>query len=508
MIYGLNFPETPRRTALYEAEEWYQKLLSERLGVPLAPIQRSNFGQYDMAVHYLTSVLEEAKSIEKVSVFNIDHMGQIQFSGMDAANLLNRVLPADVINMKVGQCKYTLLLNENGTVRDDMVIMKRADDCFILVINAGFDITETGFAVGYEVDFVSDADFIMQYKQEEEEVIVENISEQLVKVDVQGPLSYKVITEIFGSEVLKNRGNPEKNMGFFTFNEIEIDGEIYFFSRTGYTNRWGWEIYIPVSQAVEKFKEIMLKTLDYGGLLVGLGGRDDNRISAGNVGLPLMGSEYDEFHTPTNAPLFDSAIDLTKTEFVGREALLKDKENNLDKRLVVIIAEGNVVNSGVYLDGKRLGSVTSCIISPNVPLEKRLFIGSSRKNVNEENGTAAIGLAWLYESPYKKDENGQDIIVENGVPVRIKVELFREKETVELQVPPPTPPINVGENSTDPDQLQLTTQYQTLSGNSGDAVETEQVKKVKVPTGKAILGYISSDGVNPATSAKALKSIM
>ena len=447
-IYGLKFPNEPRKTALYEAEQWYQNLLAERLGVPYSPIQRSNFGQYDMAVHYLTPVLEEAKAIEKVAVFNIDHMGQIKFWGKDASVLLNRVLPADIENMKVGQCKYTLLLNENGSVRDDMIIMKQAEDSFILVINAGHDITGKGFSGGVEIDFISDADFIMQYKKEDEEVFVENISENLVKVDVQGPYSYRVITEVFGSDVLKNRANPEKNMGFFSFNEVKLDGETYFFSRTGYTNRWGWEIYIPIQHAEERFKQIVIKAMEYGGLLVGLGGRDENRISAGNVGLPLMGAEYDGLHTPTNAPLFDAAIDLNKGDFVGREALLKDKENNLDKRLVIIIAEGNIVHNGVYLDGKRLGSVTSCIISPNVPLEKRLFLGSGRKNVNEENGTAAIALAWLYKNPF-------DNITDE--PIRIKVDLFREKDGL--------------------------------------------------PTGKPILGYISSDGVNPATAPKALKSI-
>ncbi|MCK9331153.1 MAG: aminomethyl transferase family protein, partial [Candidatus Cloacimonetes bacterium] len=233
--------------------------------------------------------------------------------------------------------------------------------------------------------------------------------------------------------------------------------ETYFFSRTGYTNRWGWEIYIPVKQAEEKFKQIVLKALDLGGLLVGLGGRDENRISAGNVGLPLMGQEYDGLHTPTNAPLFDAAIDLSKESFIGKEALVKDNDEKNDKRMVIIIAEGNVVNNGVYLNDKRLGSVTSCIISPNVDQEKREYLGSNRKNVNEENGTAAIALAWLYNSPYEKDNEGNDIIENEGKAVRIKVELFREKD---------------GQK-----------------------------------TGRPVLGYISADGINPATAPKALKNI-
>ncbi len=455
--YGEKFPENIRDTALLAAEEWYQNLLSERLNRPYSPIQRSNFGQYNMAVHYLTSVLEEAKAVNNVAVFNIDHMAQIQFYGKDAGELLHRVLPANVESMKIGQCKYTLLLNENGTVRDDLIIMKQSEDSFILVINAGHDITGKGLDHGHEVDLLSDADFIMQFKKETDEVFVKNLSDDLVKVDVQGPYSFKLIKEVFGTDCLKNRNNPDKNMGFFSFNEIIIDKETYFFSRTGYTNRWGWEIYIPTKQAEDKFKQIVLKALDLGGLLVGLGGRDENRISAGNVGLPLMGQEYDGLHTPTNAPLFDAAIDLNKESFIGKDALIKDKENNNDKRMVIIIAEGNVVNNGVYLNDNRLGSITSCIISPNIPQEKREFLGSSRKNVNEENGTAAIALAWLYNSPYEKDSEGKDIIENDGKAVRIKVELFREKD---------------GQK-----------------------------------TGRPVLGYISADGINPATAPKALKSI-
>jgi len=133
---------------------------------------------------------------------------------------------------------------------------------------------------------------------------------------------------------------------------------------------------------------------------------------------------------------------MTKECFIGKEALEKDKGN--DQKMVLIIAEGNVINNGVYIDGKRVGKVTSCIISPNVPLEKRLYIGSARKNVNEEDGTAAIALAWLnYSLPSE--------------PTRMKIELFREKD-----------------------------------GNI---------------TGKPVLGYISPDGVSPATAAKPLKAI-
>ena len=282
---GFNFPNTPRRTTLRNVEEWYQQLLSERFNRNYLPMKTSNFGEFEMAVNYLTSILEEAKAVEKVAIFNIDHMAQIQFTGSDAATLLDRVLPADVQNMKIGQCKYTLLLTEEGTVLDDLIIMRVKDDNFILVINAGHDITDE------EKNMISDADFIYKYMNENKDVVVRDISDELVKIDIQGPLSYKLITKLYGDSVVKNRNKPSKNMKFFTFNEFNFEGHHYYISRTGYTNRWGWELYVPVAVAEDQFRRIATEALDLGGLVVGLGGRDENRISAGNFGLPLNGSE-------------------------------------------------------------------------------------------------------------------------------------------------------------------------------------------------------------------------
>ena len=233
---GFKNPIEPRKTALFEVEDWYQHLLAEKKGQPYQPIKRNKLGQYDMAVNYLTSVLEEARAINNVAVFNIDHMAQIQFKGKDAETLLDRVLPADIASMKTGQCKYTLLLTDRGTVLDDMIIMRFSQDMFVLVINAGHDITDRN------LNMISDADYILKYKDPDDKVEVQDISDQLVKIDIQGPLSYKLLASHFGKQVLKNRNKPEKNMKFFTFNEFEYQGHRYIISRTGYTNRWGWEL--------------------------------------------------------------------------------------------------------------------------------------------------------------------------------------------------------------------------------------------------------------------------
>jgi aminomethyltransferase len=457
--YGYDIPGKPRNTFLTDIEEtWYLPLLAEKKQIPLQSIKRSNFGQYNMAVNYLTSVLEESKAINKIAVYNIDHMAQIVFKGRDAAALLNRTVGANILEMKTGQCKYTLLLNAEGGVQDDLIVMKIAEDEFVAVINAGHDLTGKAVVDGHELDLTADIDRIMMHKKESEDVKAFDVSDKFVKIDIQGPLSFKLIKLLYGESCLKNRYQPEKNMSFFTFNVFEYENQHYMLSRTGYTNRWGWEMYIPVAVAEEQFKRIVTTALEWGGLLVGLGGRDENRISAGTVGLPLMGQEYDPLHTPVNAPLFDAAIDMTKTDFVGKEALQKEITAGTTKKMVLFITEGIVTGRGIYKDGVRLGSVTSSINSPNVSEEKRNALNSSRKSVNGPEGIAAIGLGWLYKTPFAFDAEGREITETDGIPVRIPVEFYREDEN-------------------------------------------------RQPVGSPVLGYITNEGITPATASKALKNI-
>ncbi len=426
---GFKLPEHSRTTQLTDLEDkWYQQLLSKKYNVPIQTIKRSNFGQYDMAVNYLTSVLEEAKAINKVAIYNIDHMAQIVFTGKDAAALLHRTVGANVLDMKVGQCKYTLLLNDKGGVQDDLIIMKIKEDEFVAVINAGHDITDKVIQHDHEGDLIADIDRIMMHKNPDEDVSAIDVSDKFVKIDIQGPLSFKLIAKLYGNTCLKNRNQPEKNMNFFTFNVFQFENYYYMISRTGYTNRWGWELYVPMEVAELQFKRIVTEAINLGGLLVGLGGRDENRLSAGNVGLPLMGQEYDPAHTPVNAPLFDAAIDMSKTDFIGKAALEKELKNKPTKRMVMFITEGIVTGRGIYQDGVRMGSVTSSINSPNVSEEKRNALCSARKSVSGAEGIAAIGLGWLYKTPFSLDADGKEIIETNDQPLRIKVEFYREDE--------------------------------------------------------------------------------
>jgi len=171
-----------------------------------------------------------------------------------------------------------------------------------------------------------------------------------------------------------------------------------------------------------------------------------------------MGSEYDPEHNPIHAPLFDAAVDMTKPDFMGKAALEKGFAANPRKALILFVSEGIATNRRVFKDGICLGTVTSSINSPNLSLEQRLALGSKRRNVNAEDGNAAIGLAWLYENPFQKDAEGKFISHENELPIRIPVQLFRVDET----------------------------------GNA---------------SGSPMVAYLTLEGVSTATAPKALKNI-
>ena len=116
-----------------------------------------------------------------------------------------------------------------------------------------------------------------------------------------------------------------------------------------------------------------------------------------------------------------------------KQALQKEIESNINKKMVLFITEGIVNHRGIYLNGKRIGTVTSSINSPNVSLEKREFNGSRRKNVLDKNGTAAIGLGWVSSNPFEVDKEGKDVLENDGKAVRIKLEFYREDEEKNLK---------------------------------------------------------------------------
>ena len=294
------------------------------------------FSGWNMPIHY-GSIIEETKfTRQKASLFDICHMGELIIEEDPENSSLDKILTNPVVKMPVGRCRYGFLLNENGTVVEDLIVYRLADSKWMVVVNAG------------NVDRV-DA-FIR--KNLSASAKFENISSRTVKLDLQGPASMDALAKIAGESI--------KALKFYTFDKFNLLGEKTIISRTGYTGELGYEIYIKADKGTELWNEL-LKNPDV--RPAGLGARDILRLEAG---LPLYGDELTEEVTPLEAG-FEKYIDYTK-EFFGKKGLVRHKEAGVKRKLTGILVEGRRTprhGSKIVIGGKEAGIVTSGVFSPH-----------------------------------------------------------------------------------------------------------------------------------------------
>lgn len=301
-----------------------------KLGAKMVP-----FAGWNMPIQY-TSVIEETKYTRTdVSVFDICHMGEIFVKENPEKSTFDTAVTVPILKMRVGVCKYGFLLNENGTVIDDLIIYRIAEDEWMIVVNAS----------NIKRDFE-----IIKERALGAEVI--DKSEITAKLDVQGPKSGQVMSEIVGGKL--------KEMNFYNFGRFDIFGRNYIISRTGYTGELGYEIYIEPSKCIELWKLLLSKGVRPGGL----GARDILRLEAG---LPLYGNEFDESITPLEAG-WERVIDFGK-EFIGRDALNRQKHEGLSKKLIGLVVDGRRTprhGNKIILNDKEIGYITSGVFSPHL----------------------------------------------------------------------------------------------------------------------------------------------
>ncbi len=323
-----------KRTPLYS--------LHKRFGARFVP-----FAGYEMPVQF-SSILEEAKEVRKgVGVFDVSHMGRIFVSGNRAEEFVEYLTTNKVSKLKKGDVQYSLILNDRGGVVDDITVYKLSSDRFMLVVNAANREKVLSLVGRLNENFGAK---------------VEDKTEELVQLAVQGPKAAEVLEKLFpGVSQLK----------YYTFGIF--DGALI--SRTGYTGEDGFEIYLPAEGGLSLYEKLVKE----GVKPCGLGARDVLRIEAG---FPLYGHELDEDKDPREANL-SRFIDLSK-EFFGKEALLSREPK---RRLRGLILDGRRVARGgekVYFEGLPVGEVSSGTFSPNLGssialafLDKGVEMGSS-----------------------------------------------------------------------------------------------------------------------------------
>jgi aminomethyltransferase len=312
-----------------------------------------DFGGWDMPVQYPAGTVEEhLRTRTHAGLFDVSHMGEIDVRGAGAIPFVNSITSNDVTKLIDGQAQYSALTTPEGTVIDDLLVYRFAEDHLFLVVNAGT--TE------------KDWNWIASQPRTEE-VELKNVSAEWCQIALQGPEAEKILQNL--TEV------PLADIKYYYFTEGPVDGVPAIVSRTGYTGEDGFEVYAAAEKAEQLWNK-MLEAGSYGtdtGVLpCGLAARNTLRLESG---MALYGHEIDETTTLLEANL-GWICKLNKGDFIGRERLAKQKEEGVTRRLVGFeMTERGIArdDQDIVINGERAGKVTSG--SPAPFLKKNIGMG-------------------------------------------------------------------------------------------------------------------------------------
>ncbi len=294
---------------------------------------------------FYSSIQEEHNAVRNnIGIFDVSHMGNILLTFnnfLDGVDALNYLLPNDYSKIVPGKIIYSPLLNENGTVIDDLMVSCLSETKFHIIVNAS----------NIEKDF----NWIKE-KLEKRCEHIDNISDESGIIAVQGPNAVSFLDKEFDFEI--------GGLSPFTFAIVPYNNTSLMISRTGYTGEDGVEIVADNHTTVKLFNEILEKGKAYNILPCGLGARDTLRLEAG---LPLYGQEFDENHSPLQS-MMKWSIKMNKPfDFIGKEALKnrKDSETMIGFEVLsrsIPRTDMEIINS----DGEKVGNVTSGTFSPTL----------------------------------------------------------------------------------------------------------------------------------------------
>lgn len=291
------------------------------------------FAGWEMPVQYQGILVEHQQCRTKAAIFDICHMGEFVLKGPGAKDALAKAVTHNLDTLGQSKCRYGFLPNEQGGVEDDLIIYNLGPDHYMLVVN--------GACIA--------SDFALLSARLPGSLSFENVSDQVAKIDLQGPASLNVLSRLLPGDWTR--------LGYFSCAKSAFDGEDVLVSRTGYTGELGYEFYLPVGKAAA-FWETLAADPDVAP--AGLGARDTLRLE---IGYPLYGQDLDAAHTPAEAGY---AAMLTSTaDYVG-----KDKVGQVRERLLALALEGR--RSARHHDkvatasGEIVGVVTSGSFSPSL----------------------------------------------------------------------------------------------------------------------------------------------
>jgi len=299
-----------------------------------------NFCGFAMPLQYKGIVDEHRHVRQAVGMFDLSHMGEFTVRGPEAASFLQYMTINDVNHLEAGQAQYTAMCYPDGGIVDDLLIY-RLEDEYLLVVNAA--------------NIAKDFDWLKEHRRDGAEL--EDDSSRYALLAIQGPRSQPVLSRLTETDL--------DSLSFYHFTTARVADAEMIVSRTGYTGEDGFELYLAPEEAPRIWEAVTSAGREDDLQPVGLGARDSLRLE---MKYALYGQDIDRTTNPLEAGL-GWITKLDKGEFIGRKALLAQKENGLTRRLAAFEMLARAVPRIGYrlqVDGRAVGRVTSGIFSPSL----------------------------------------------------------------------------------------------------------------------------------------------
>jgi aminomethyltransferase len=319
-----------KRTPLYDAHL--------ALGAKIVP-----FAGFEMPVQYPTGITREHEAVRSgAGMFDVSHMGEFLVEGPGALAFVSFVTTNDPAQLALGQVQYSVFCLPDGGIVDDLLVYRMEEQRFRLVVNGANIDKDWAHVVGLAGDF---------------DVELTDESDDIGLIALQGPAAETILQPLVDVDLAP--------MGFYWFAEGHVDGAPGVISRTGYTGEAGFELYLPPAATRSVWDRLLERGEEHGLIPAGLGSRDSLRLE---MGYALYGNDIDDQTSPLEAGL-SWLVKLGKDSFVGRDALVAQKEAGLTRRLRGFrLAERGFPRPGydVIYGGQAVGPVRSGTLSPTL----------------------------------------------------------------------------------------------------------------------------------------------
>ena len=293
-----------------------------------------DFAGWEMPVEY-SGVLEEHRTVrQNVGVFDVSHMGEIEVRGPEALQLVDYVATNAAFKLKAGQAQYSALLYEHGGFVDDILVHKVAEDHYFLSVNASNQ----------------EKDYAHITSHNRLDATVENAGARYAQIAIQGPRAADTLQRMTPCDL--------GSLRYYHFIDGTVSGAAVRVARTGYTGEDGFEIYMTSEEAPQLWDAILATGKEFDIKPCGLGARNTLRLEAR---MALYGREIHSSITPWEADL-NWIVKLDKGDFIGREALIRQKQQGVTRKLIGFEMKGRGIGRDdyeVHVDGAAAGWVTS-----------------------------------------------------------------------------------------------------------------------------------------------------